>query len=135
MYAGRSSISSKDSVASVPPSAAGSKRYVHLVDGPRLLVTKANSRPGSAATTSGFVLQRITPRLLVPLKRAPTAGPVAPPIHSHLAVSGLHSPMRVTSDTRSYSFSGGALTWTCASPRVPFFMRPSVLAGARREQL
>src|SRR5436305_1747713 len=80
----------------------------------------------AAATTSGVVLQRTKPRLFVPLNRAPTTGPVAPFTHWHFTVSGLHSPIRVTSDTRSYSFSGGALTWACASPRVPFFMRPSV---------
>src|SRR5581483_6563389 len=108
----------------------GSNRYVHRVS----LVANANSCGASAATTVGLVLHRAKLRLLVPLKRAPTAGPVAPSIHSHFTVSGLHSPMRVTSDTSSYSFSGGALTWVRASPRVPFFMRPSVLGVARREQ-
>src|SRR5947209_1442913 len=134
MNCGMSVSSSKDSVASVPPSADGSKWYVHLVE-PDPGVTNANSRPASAATTSGFELHRMNRRLFDPLKRAPTAGPVAPSIHSPFTVSGLHSPMRVTSDTRSYSFSGGALTWIWASPRVPFFMGSSVLGVARRDQL
>src|SRR4051812_18415566 len=98
------------------------------------LAMKENSRPGSAATTLGFVDHRMNLFLFVPLNRAPPAGPAAPSSHWHLTVSGLHSPMRVTSETRSYTFSGWALTWMWASPRVPFFMGPSVLAGAREEQ-
>src|SRR5436305_12182703 len=100
MTHGMSVSSSKDSVASVPPSADASKWYVHFVE-PEPGVTKANSRPGSAATTSGLVLHRMNRRLLLPLNLAPTAGPVAPSIHPHLTVSGLHSPMRVTSETMS----------------------------------
>src|SRR4051794_9399815 len=84
--------------------------------------------------TSGFVLQRMKPRLLVPLKRAPDAGPVAPSIHTHLIVSGLHSPMRVTSATMSYTASGVWSTCTRASPIVPLFMGVSVLIRAGREQ-
>src|SRR4051794_7430838 len=120
MYQGRSFTISNDSVIPVPPSAS-SKRYVHFVSSllPMMAgTTKANSLPGSAATTRGLVVQRTNLFLLDPLNRAPTVGPVAPSIHSLLTFSGLHSPIRVTSDTRSYSFSGGALTWTCASPRV-----------------
>src|SRR2546421_7523774 len=82
---------SKDSVTLVPDP-SGSNVYRQLVS----LVLKANSRPGSAAVTSGVVDHRMKPALLRPLNLAPTAGPVAPPTHSHDTVSGLHSPMRVT---------------------------------------
>src|SRR5438309_8331412 len=99
------------------------------------LTTKANWRPSSAATTRGLLLQRINPRRLVPLNRAPTAGPVAPPSHRHRTVSGLHSPIRVTSVTNSYSFSGGPFTCRVTSPLVPFFMVPSLLSGFTRGQL
>src|ERR1022692_153362 len=80
--AGRSPAISNDSTRSVPPSDTGSKRYRHLVDGPLPCMMKANSLPLSAVTTSGSVLHRRMPRLLVPLNRAPGVGPVAPPIHA-----------------------------------------------------
>src|SRR5207248_5695316 len=104
MYPGRSFMISKDSVTSVPPSVAGSNRYVHLVrsfDPTMAGTTNANSLPGSATITRGFVDHRMNLFRFEPLNRAPTAGPVAPPTHSHRTVSGLHSPIRVTSVTRS----------------------------------
>ena len=48
------------------------------------------------------------PCLLIALKRAPTAGPVAPSSHSTLTMSGVSSGVRVTSATRAYSASGDA---------------------------
>src|SRR5262245_11036556 len=120
---------SNDSL-SFEPEPSGSKRYVHLVSVP---TSNANSRPGSATTTVGFVDHETTPRLFVPLKRAPTAGPVAPSSHTHLVVSGLHSPMRVTSLTTAYTTSGGASTETWTSAFVPFFMCPFLcVQDARR---
>ena len=74
----------------------------------------------SASMISGLVLHRARPRLLVPLNRTPGAGPVAPSSHTHSTVSGLHSPIRVTSDTRSYRASADMSTWIPASPTVPF---------------
>ena len=59
----------------------------------------AKATPGSASTTSLTVDQRRHPRWLRPLKRAPTAGPVAPLSQRAPTFSGLHSPMRVTSLT------------------------------------
>src|SRR5262245_59179273 len=73
--------------------------------------------------TVGFVDHEMKPRLFVPLKRAPTAGPVAPSSQTHLVVSGLHSPMRVTSLTTPYTTSGSASTTSDTSDFVPFFMR------------
>ena len=48
------------------------------------------------------------PRLLVPLNRAPTAGPVAPSSHLPPVHSGLSRPMLATSVTRSYRSSADA---------------------------
>src|SRR5688500_11650225 len=69
---------SNDSVTSVPEP-DGSNRYRHLVS--PLPTSKANSRPGSAAVTVHFVVQPAL-RLFLPLKRAPTVGPLAPSSHS-----------------------------------------------------
>src|SRR3954447_9119654 len=90
-----------------PPSAANS--YVHLATGNGPAFTsKANDRPGSASTTVQVVDHRRHPLRLLPLNLAPTAGPVTPPSQRQEVVSGLHSPIRVTSLTSSYNFSGGA---------------------------
>src|SRR5688500_8029665 len=51
---------------------------------------------------------RRMPCRLLPLNVAPTAGPVDPAVHSTLVVSGLLSPMRVTSDTGAHTASAGA---------------------------
>src|SRR6188472_3537157 len=76
---------------------------------PGPLRLKANSRPGSATVTTG-VLNQDGPRrpLLRARNLAPTAGPVALPAQLQRQHSGLHSPMRVMSDTRPYTVSGGA---------------------------
>ena len=79
---------------------------------------KANSRPGSAAVTV-HVVQYTGPRPLRrtwPRKRAPARGPVAPSSHSASNVSGLYSPIRVTSLTRSQTRSGGAAMCTVTEP-------------------
>ena len=46
------------------------------------------------------------PLRLLPWNRAPTAGPLAPPRHRPPVFSGLHSPVRVTSETRLQTCSG-----------------------------
>src|SRR5580700_4537864 len=74
--------------------------------------------PGSDTVTVQ-VVQYTGPRPLRftwPRKRAPTAGPVAPSSHSAPNVSGLYEPMRVTSVTRSQTFSAGAAMWTVTDP-------------------
>src|SRR5438132_194793 len=79
--------------------------------------SKANLRPGSAATTRDAV-DHENRFLLVPLKRAPTLGPDAPRSHLPPVHSGLHSPMRVMSETSSYTSSGGAAISLEASPLI-----------------
>src|SRR4051794_15183554 len=76
---------------------------------PGPLRLNVNSRPGSAALTMG-VLNHAGPRLplFLALKRAPTMGPVAPLVHVQRLHSGLHSPMRVMSETSWYTRSGDA---------------------------
>src|SRR6476660_543739 len=70
--------------------------------------------PGSHATTVHLVqyIEQRTLRFTWPRKRAPTAGPVEPSIHSHSSVSGLKRPVFVTSLTSSQTCCGGASTWT-----------------------
>ena len=84
------------------PVAVGANSYDHLAtgNGPAL-TSKAKARPGSASTTVHVVDQRRHPLRLLPRNLAPTAGPVAWPSHRHEVVSGLQSPMRVTSLTSS----------------------------------
>lgn len=91
------------------PSWIGSNVYVH-VDPARPGTSNAKRCPRSATVTVGFVDHRSDPSRLVPLKRAPTAGPVASPNHTAPVFSGLYSPIRVTSLSRSYTTSAGAPT-------------------------
>jgi hypothetical protein len=65
----------------------------------------ANSRPGCAATTSERVSQVRPASSLRPVNHAPTWA-VAPSSHQHAVQTGLHSPIRVTSETNSYRVSG-----------------------------
>jgi hypothetical protein len=111
--------SSNDSVTSVP-SAVGSSEYpqVLAVAPPSPATLNANSRSGSAAVTVQ-VVQYTGPRPLRrtwPRKRAPGRGPVAPSSHSASNVSGLNSPIRVTSLTRSQTRSAGAAMRTVTEP-------------------
>ena len=62
--------------------------------------THANSRPGSAATTSERVSHVRSGSTLRPVKCAPHVGP-SPSSHQHSLQIGLYSPMRVTSATSS----------------------------------
>ena len=90
-----SGAKSHDSVTSVPP-ATGVNAYPHRV---RVASrTNANSRPGSAATTSERVSQVRSGSSFRPVKCAPTVGP-SPSSHQQAVHTGLHSPIRVTSDT------------------------------------
>src|SRR5882757_1103864 len=50
----------------------------------------------------------LAPHWLVPLNRAPSAAPEAPPTHRPPVFSGLHSPIRHRSLTKAYTTSGGA---------------------------
>jgi hypothetical protein len=79
--------------------------------------TQANSRPGSAATTTERVSQVRDGVTLRPVKWAPTRGP-SPSSHQQASQIGLHSPVRVTSLTRSYSASGEQATRTEPDWRV-----------------
>src|SRR5918995_3394322 len=77
-------VTEYDSVTRVPsPSDANS--YLHSTVPPKGSVrAKANARPGSATVTTGLLLNAgLLGILLRALKRAPTAGPVAPPSHPH----------------------------------------------------
>src|SRR5687767_100352 len=65
--------------------------------------------------TSQVVDHRVRPLRLWPLNRAPTTGPVAPSIHSARSVSGLHSPIRVTSVTIDHTRPASARTTTLTS--------------------
>ena len=57
-------------------------------------------------------------RFTWPSKYAPTSGPVEPRVHRASNVSGLNSPIRVTSLTRSQTAAGGASIQTeTSSPR------------------
>src|SRR5919107_192280 len=67
----------------------------------------ANRRPGSASVTVHVVTHRSGPRRLVPRKVAPTCAPF-PETHEAEVVSGLHSPIRVTSLISAYTSSGAA---------------------------
>src|SRR4051794_8370147 len=69
----------------------------------------ANSRPGSAATTSERVSHVRSGSTLRPVKCAPTRGP-SPSSHQHAAQIGLYSPVRVTSAIISYTSPGGRAT-------------------------
>jgi len=109
----------KNSVTSVP-SAARSSRYPQVLATlpPSPATLNANSRPGSAAVTVQTV-QYTGPRpfrLTWPRKRAPGSGPVAPSSHSASNVSGLNSPIRVTSLTRAQTRSGEAAMCTVTEP-------------------
>src|SRR3954471_18112322 len=70
---------------------------------------KAKARPGSATVTVGR-LNQAGPRrpLFLALNRAPTTGPATPLAQVHRTHSGLHCPMRVMSETRACTCSGGA---------------------------
>src|SRR5215216_6595260 len=68
-------------------------------------VSNSNTRPGSALVTVEVVVQDSL-RLFFALNFAPTAAPVAPSSHLPPRFSGLHSPYRVTSETRPYTTSG-----------------------------
>ena len=78
-----------------------------MPSGPEV-TANSNTLPGSQATTVALVDQRRTPFLLLPLKTAPSAGPVAPLIHLPPAFSGDHSPIRGRSETSAHTFSAGA---------------------------
>src|SRR4051812_33296079 len=58
-------------------------------------------------------------RFTWPRKRAPTAGPVEPSIHSASNVSGLYLPMLVTSLTSSQTSCGDADMWTVTESCTP----------------
>jgi hypothetical protein len=66
---------------------------------------KANSLPGSAATTCDRLSQVRSGVSFRPVNQAPTSGP-APASHQQALHTGLHSPMRVTSETMAYSSPG-----------------------------
>lgn len=72
------------------------------------LTSKASRSPGSHAVITQSDLHFFEPLWLVPLKRAPTDGPLAPPTHSALVVSGDQSPMRVISAMSSHAACAGA---------------------------
>src|SRR3954447_10790771 len=92
--------SSVDSVTVVPPRPLGSKVYRHkAIFSPNDLLSQATSLAGLAVTMWATVDQRRHPRRLRDLKRAPSVAPVAPPTHLPPWFSGLHSPMRLRSDT------------------------------------
>src|SRR5947207_486763 len=74
--------------------------------------SKANSRPGAHATTTQSVTQRTHLWWLWPRNRAPTAGPFAPPRQAPRVVSGLHSPMRRTSEIAPQTVSADRSMWT-----------------------
>jgi hypothetical protein len=61
--------------------------------------------PGSAATTCDRVSQVRSGVSFRPLNQAPTLGP-APSSHQQALHTGLHSPMRVTSEIMAYSSPG-----------------------------
>jgi hypothetical protein len=69
------------------------------------LTSQANSRPGSAATTWLRVSHVRSAFWLRPVNHAPTCGP-SPSSHQHARQTGLHSPIRVTSETMAYVASG-----------------------------
>lgn len=83
--------------------------------------TKANTAPGCAAVTTAVVFQT-TLRRLRPVKRAPTAGPVTPSSHCPPSFSGLHSPIRPMSVTRSYTAVAGAM--------IRLLARNSIITGS-----
>ncbi len=72
------------------------------------VTANSNSVWGSQPTTVTVVDQRRSPFLLVPVKTAPRAGPVAPFAHLPPAFSGDHSPIRGRSETSIQTFSAGA---------------------------
>ena len=61
---------------------------------------KANSRPRSATTTSERVSQVLSGNTLRPVNQSPTRA-VLPSSHQQALQTGLHSPIRVTSETMS----------------------------------
>jgi len=97
MAPGRRSV--HDSVTVQPP-AAGARSYAQSEIGtPTHVTVNANRRPGSAAVTLHVVVHCSGPRRLLPRNRAPTSAHRAPSTQRQDAVSGLHSPVRVTSLT------------------------------------
>src|SRR6478735_3748915 len=65
-------------------------------------------------------------RFTWPLNDAPTSGPVDPRVQRASKVSGENSPIRVTSLTRSHTFSGAASMQRETSPfmvRIPTVVR------------
>src|SRR5262245_34015467 len=72
---------------------------------PSAFDSNVNDWPGVASTTVQSVDHERLPRAFLPLKCAPTAGPVAPLTHAPPWFSGDHSPMRVTSETIFHSAS------------------------------
>jgi len=95
---------------------------------PKCLTPRAKCDPGLAASTLHAVVHRYGPHRFLPLKRAPSDGPLAPPTQWHRVVSGLHLPIWVMSLTRSYRAAGlAAMTReivTSATERI--------LTGGRR---
>ena len=76
-----------------------------------------NSLPGSAASTGARRRPRHPPLVrALELRRRPS-GP-SPSTHLAESVSGLHSPMRVTSVTSSHTCSAGAATSTLDLPHI-----------------
>ena len=86
-----------DSVSRVPPSTASKVKPQRTQDPP---TTKANSRPRSATATCDRVSHTRIGVWLRPVNQLPTRGP-APASHQQARQTGLHCPVRVTSDTRS----------------------------------
>jgi hypothetical protein len=62
--------------------------------------TKANSRPLSATITSERVSQVLSGNTLRPVNQSPTCAAL-PSSHQHALQTGVHSPIRVTSETMS----------------------------------
>jgi len=86
----------------VPPP-SGANAQPHRTRAPPTM--NANSRPRSAATTSERVSRVLPGTSFRPVHQAPTRT-AAPSSHQQAVQTGLHSPIRVTSQTRSYSASG-----------------------------
>src|SRR5207244_9894121 len=96
--------------------------------GAALPTANPNAAPRRLSVTTAVVFQDSL-RLLRPRNRAPTWGPVAPSSHSPPWFSGLHSPVRVMSATRSYTASALASTclmaWSCGVGADDIGLTPS----------
>src|SRR6202035_6145441 len=73
--------------------------------------SKAKARPGSAAMTLPWVVQRFSPYSLWPSNVAPPTGPLEPSCQAQARHSSDHSPIRVTSEMAAYTCSGDAAMW------------------------